>query len=98
MLVEQLNYNHFFRWFVGLSLEDKIWVHWTFFKNRDRLIEHEVATATFQAIKALAERVGCNLLRMRNLIWGCVTGKTPQMPLLRERKTGEKGIKKPPRA
>lgn len=58
MLVEQLDYNLLFRWFVGLSLEDKVWDHSTFSKNRDRLIEHEVATAFFQAIKGRAERAG----------------------------------------
>jgi transposase len=58
MLVEQLDYNLLFRWFVGLSMDDKVWDHTTFSKNRDRLIEHEVATRFFQTVKAQAERAG----------------------------------------
>jgi transposase len=58
MLVEQLDYNLLFRWFVGLSMDDKVWDHSTFSKNRDRLIEFDVAAAFFQAIKGLAEQAG----------------------------------------
>jgi len=58
MLVEQLDYNLLFRWFVGMSMDDKVWDHSTFSKNRDRLIKHDVATAFFQAIKGQAERAG----------------------------------------
>jgi transposase len=58
MLVEQLDYNLLFRWFVGLSMDDKVWDHTTFSKNRDRLIEHEVATRFFQTVKAQADRAG----------------------------------------
>ncbi|MDO3379820.1 IS5 family transposase [Geoalkalibacter halelectricus] len=58
MLVEQLEYNLLFRWFVGLSMDGKIWNHSTFSKNRDRLMQFEVATAFFQATKALAQRAG----------------------------------------
>src|SRR6202140_1389020 len=39
LLWEQLNYHLLFRWFVGLSMDDRIWDHSTFTKNRDRLIE-----------------------------------------------------------
>lgn len=58
MLVEQLDYNLLFRWFVGLSMDDNVWDHSTFSKNRDRLIEFDVAAAFFQAVKGLAERAG----------------------------------------
>ena len=58
MLVEQLDYNLLFRWFVGLSMDDKVWNHSTFSKNRERLMQFEVATAFFQATKGLAERAG----------------------------------------
>ena len=47
MLVEQLEYNLLFCWFVGLSMEDEVWNHSTFSKNRDRLIAHDVATKFF---------------------------------------------------
>ncbi len=43
LLMEQLDYNLLFRWFVGLSMDDKIWDHSVFSKNRDRLLEGEIA-------------------------------------------------------
>jgi len=43
LLCEQLDYNLLFRWFVGLSMDDRIWDHSTFTKNRNRLIEAGVA-------------------------------------------------------
>ena len=48
MLVEQLDYNLLFRWFVGMSMDDKVWDHSTFSKNRDRLIAHERGNAIFR--------------------------------------------------
>jgi len=39
LLCEQLDYNLLFRWFVGLSIDEPIWDHSSFTKNRDRLIE-----------------------------------------------------------
>jgi transposase len=42
MLIEQLDYNLLFRWFVGLGMDDPVWVPTVFTKNRDRLLEGEV--------------------------------------------------------
>lgn len=56
MLAEQLDYNLLFRWFVGLSMDDKVWDHSTFSKNRDRLIAHDVSTQFFITVRQLAER------------------------------------------
>ena len=47
LLVEQLDYNLLFRWFVGFSMDDVIWHHSTFTKNRDRLLEGEIAHKFF---------------------------------------------------
>lgn len=58
MLVEQLDYNLLFRWFIGLSMDDKVWDHSTFSKNRDRLIAHDVATQFFVTIRRQAEKAG----------------------------------------
>jgi transposase len=56
LLVEELDYNILYRWFVGLSLDDPIWDATTFTKNRDRLLDGDVADAFFaevlSAIKA----------------------------------------------
>ena len=38
MLMEQLRYNLLFRWFVGLDMDDAVWVPTTFTKNRERLL------------------------------------------------------------
>jgi transposase len=56
MLCEQLEYNLLFRWFVGLSLDDRVWVPTVFTKNRDRLLRGEVAEAFFAAVVAEARR------------------------------------------
>jgi transposase len=50
MLMEQLSYNFLFRWFVGLSMEEKVWDPTVFSKNRDRLLEGEIAAAFFGAV------------------------------------------------
>jgi transposase len=54
LLIEQLDYNLLFRWFVGLSMDEAIWDHSTFSKNRDRLLAGDIATAFFRAILAEA--------------------------------------------
>jgi hypothetical protein len=43
LLVEEINYNILFRWFVGLNLDDEVWDATAFTKNRDRSLEAEVA-------------------------------------------------------
>jgi len=50
MLMERLGYNMLFRWFVGLSLDDEIWDVTVFTKNRDRLLEAEVAKKFLDAV------------------------------------------------
>ncbi len=50
LLCEQLDYNLLFRWFVGLSIDERIWDHSTFTKNRDRLIEAKVARKLLKRI------------------------------------------------
>jgi len=49
-LMEQLDYNLLFRWFVGLGMDDAVWAPTTFTKNRDRLLDGDVAAAFFAAI------------------------------------------------
>ncbi len=50
MLIEQLQYNLLFRWFVGLAMDDPIWHATTFTKNRDRLLAGDVAAQFFDAV------------------------------------------------
>jgi len=54
-LIEQLEYNLLFRWFVGLGIDDPVWAPTTFTKNRDRLLDGEIASAFFDAISIHAE-------------------------------------------
>jgi transposase len=49
-LMEQLDYNLLFRWFVGLGVDDAVWDHSTFSKNRDRLLAAEVAAKFLEAV------------------------------------------------
>ena len=53
-LCEQLRYNLLFRWFVGLAIDDPIWDHSSFSKNRDRLIAHQVVEGLFAEVLRLA--------------------------------------------
>ena len=51
-LMEQLEYNLLFRWFVGLSVDDPVWDVTVFTKNRDRLLEADVSKKFLQALLA----------------------------------------------
>ena len=55
-LVEQLDYNLLFRWFVGLGMDDAVWNHAVFSKNRDRLLTSEVAQQFFAEVNKQARR------------------------------------------
>src|SRR5712664_4255846 len=54
MLMEQLDYNLLFRWFVGMNIDDAMWVPTVYSKNRDRLLQGEVAEAFFDEVLAEA--------------------------------------------
>jgi len=54
LLMEQLQYNVLFRWFVGLDMDDPVWTPTTFSKNRDRLLDGDIARAFFEDIVAQA--------------------------------------------
>jgi transposase len=55
MLMEQMNYNLLFRWFVGLELDEPVWNHAVFSKNRERLLHQEVAREFFRRVLAQAK-------------------------------------------
>jgi len=54
MLMEQLNYNLLFRWFVGMNLDDPVWDVTVFTKNRERLLAGGVASTLFAEVLAQA--------------------------------------------
>jgi transposase len=58
LLIEQLEYNLLFRWFVGLGMDEPIWDHSTFSKNRDRLLRGDIADAFFAEVLGEARAHG----------------------------------------
>src|SRR5262247_1354598 len=54
-LMEQLDYNLLFRWFVGLSMDDPVWDATVFTKNRERLLRGDIARAFFERVLAQAQ-------------------------------------------
>ena len=55
MLMEQMSYNLLFRWFVGLEMDEPVWNHAVFSKNRDRLLNQDVAREFFCRVLAQAK-------------------------------------------
>jgi transposase len=58
LLMEEIDYSILFRWFVGLGMDDEIWSPTTFSKNRDRLLQGDVAAAFFDAVVDQARQAG----------------------------------------
>ena len=58
MLMEQLQYNLLFRWFVGMNMDEPVWVPTVFSKNRDRLMEGDIAERFFALILDQASAAG----------------------------------------
>ena len=58
LLMEQLGYNLLFRWFVGLSMDDAVWDVTVFTKNRERLLEGEIAEVFFEQVVGQAREQG----------------------------------------
>jgi transposase len=56
LLMEQLDYNLLFRWFVGLNVDEKVWDATVYSKNRDRLLQGDVAEEFFQLVLAQARK------------------------------------------
>lgn len=55
-LMEQVQYNLLFRCFIGLSMDDEVWVPSVFTKNRERLIEHDAAIEFFNEVLKIADK------------------------------------------
>src|SRR6266851_2553057 len=58
LLMEQLDYNLLFRWFVGLNMDDAVWDPTVFTKNRERLLAGDIAEAFFARVLAQARQRG----------------------------------------
>jgi len=59
LLMEQLDYNLLFRWFVGLSMDDQVWDHSVFSKNQERFLHSDLAAAFFGRIKIRRSKPVC---------------------------------------
>jgi len=55
-LMEQVRYNMLYRWFIGLAIDDEVWNHSVFSKNRDRLLDHAVVESFFTEVMQLADK------------------------------------------
>ena len=58
LLMEEIDYSVLYRWFVGLGMDDPIWSPTTFSKNRDRLLESDIASAFFDGVLGHARAAG----------------------------------------
>jgi transposase len=58
LLMEEIDYSILFRWFVGLGMDEEIWSPTTFSKNRDRLLEGDIAAAFFDGVIEQARTAG----------------------------------------
>jgi transposase len=58
LLMEELDYSLLFRWFVGLTMDEEVWDATVFSKNRDRLIDGEIASQFFLAVRGQLQRSG----------------------------------------
>ena len=58
LLMEELDYSVLYRWFVGLSMDDAVWDATSFTKNRDRLLEGDIADAFFAEVVAAIKTEG----------------------------------------
>lgn len=55
-LVEHIRFNMLYRWFVGLEMDDAVWHHATFSKNRERLLDEALMTSLFKSVLKMAQR------------------------------------------
>src|SRR5882672_5270283 len=58
LLMEEIDYSILFRWFVGLNLDEEVWDATTFTKNRERLLEADVAKQFLTAVVQMARQKG----------------------------------------
>jgi transposase len=58
LLVEEIDFNLAYRWFVGLRMDEPMWVATVFTKNRDRLLENDIARRFFEEIRMLMDESG----------------------------------------
>jgi len=89
-LVEQLHYNLLYRWFVGLGMSGAVWDQSTFVKNRNRLLEGEIADKFFREVVAFAEKK--NLISKEHFsVDGSIVHAWASLKSLQEKSKDESG-------
>jgi transposase len=78
LLMEQLDYNLLFRWFVGLNMDEAVWDATTFTKNRDQLLAGDIAQEFFKAV--LAQARGQGLLSDEHFTVDGSVGEPEELP------------------
>lgn len=94
-LMERLEFDLLFRWFVGLGVDDPAWDHSTFSKNRDRLLEGEIAARFLSAVLA-QPRVKRLLSTDHFSVDGTLIEAWASMKSFRPKDTGDGGAEGPP--
>lgn len=97
LLMERLEYDLLFRWFVGIGVDDPAWDHSTFSKNRDRLLEGEIA-AKFLAAVLAQPRVKKLLSTDHFSVDGTLIEAWASMKSVRPKETPKDGSGEPPAA
>ena len=87
-LMEQLDYNLLFRWFVGLSMDERVWDATVYSKNRDRLVAGDVAARFLQAVLQ-GERVRRLLSEEHFSVDGTLIGAWASMKSFRPKEGGD---------
>ena len=90
--MEQLDYNLLFRWFVGLAMDDAVWSPSTFSKNRDRLLDGDIAAAFFDADPDPRRHGAAALGRALHRRWDAAWNRGPV------RRVSARGMRTRPRA
>jgi len=94
-LMERLDHDLLFRWFVGLGIDDPVWDASTFSKNRDRLLEGDIAAGFLTAVLALP-RVGRLLSHEHFSVDGTLIEAWASMKSFKPRDGGGPGEQDPP--
>ena len=89
-LMEQVRYNLLFRWFIGLAMDDEVWAHSVFSKNRNRLLEHAVVERFFTEVMRLADQR--KLLSKEHFSVDATRASFPSMAVVRMPVAGERAV------
>jgi transposase, IS4 family len=96
-LMEQTQYNLLFRWFIGLAMDDAVWVPTVFSKNRERLIAHDAVIELFNLVLQQAETQRPTLGRAFQRRWHADPGlgRAQKLRAQGRRRRGQRQLPRP---